>query len=193
MQPPGVWDWLVVALRTRPQPSPEYTWPAPLWMGAILFVQHVAVFAVVLTAQPPVVLWAVLLAGWLGLSLAVWLLLLRRFRHLPATERHSTVLAVGHLAAQVVLFAIVGPLAPGDLSRQVSAVYPPLTVLSGLGFFLLGSTNWGRFFLIGLAMMALALVMAAWPDTGPPLFAVVVPFWLMWWGVAKRHYFVRGE
>jgi hypothetical protein len=123
----------------------------------------------------------------------VWLLLLRRFRHLPATERHSTVLATGHLVAQLVLFLAAGPLTADGPARQVLTAYPPLTVLSGLCFFLLGSTNWGRFFPIGLATMAMALVMAMWPETGPPLFAVVIPFWLIWWGVAKRHYFVRQE
>ncbi len=190
-QPPGVWDWLVQAMRTRPQPSPEYTWPAPIWLGGLLFAQHLAIFALVEATQPVWLLWTVLLAGWLGLVLVVWFLLLRRFRLVPLTERHTIILSIGHLTAQVVLFLTVGPLSLQGSCREVLPLYPPLTIVSGLCFFILGSTNWGRFLPIGLLVMWLALVMVVWPETGPALFAAVVPFLLIWWGLAKWWYFVR--
>ncbi len=180
-QPPGVWDWLVQAMRTRPQPSPVYTWPAPLWLGGLVFAQHAAIFALVETAQPMWLLWTVLWAGWLGLGLVLWFLLLRRFRVVPVTERHSTIISIGHLAAQVVLFLAVGPLSLQGLCRDILPLYPPLIVVAGLCFFILGSTNWGRFLPIGLIVMCLALVMVVWPVTGPLLFATVVSALLIWW------------
>jgi tRNA A-37 threonylcarbamoyl transferase component Bud32 len=190
-QPPGFWDWLVQALRTRPEPSADYTWPAPFWGAGVGFAQHAAVFALVRTAQPVWTVWAVMLAGWLVWGLALWFLLLRRFRAIPLTERHSLVIALGNIVAQLVLFLAVVPLDPWAPSRLVLSLYPPLIVVCGLGFFILGSTNWGRFLPIGLAVMGLAPVAAVWPEMGPLLFATAVPFWLIWWGTAKWWYFVR--
>jgi serine/threonine-protein kinase len=190
-RPPGFWDWLALALRTRPLPSPDYTWPAPLWVGGISIVQHAAVFALVRAGQPAPALWAVLVAGWVAAGVILWLLLLRRFRLLAATERHSSMAVAGTLAAQIVLFLTTGPLSPGAPSREVLALYPPLAVVAGLAFFFLGSTNWGRLYPIGLATMALAPLMAACPDAAPLLYAAAVSSWLAWWGLAKRHYFVR--
>ncbi len=187
-QPPGLGDWLVQALRARPQPSPHYAWAAPVWVAGLVFAQHASVFFLVQRGQPAWPLWAVMLGGWVGLVLLLWALLLRRFRHVPATERHSALVAVGNLLAQAVLFLAI---APWGSARDVLPLYPPLTVLSGLCFFVLGSTNWGRLLPLGLATMCLAPVMVAWPEAGPALFALAMPACLVWWGLAKWWAFVR--
>jgi serine/threonine protein kinase len=191
VQPPGVWDWLVQSMRTRPQPYPDYTFTAPFWVAGLVFAQHMAIFALVETSQPMWLLWMVMLSGWLGMGLALWFLLLRRFRELPITERHSMMVSIGNIAAQVVLFLAVVPLSLHGSCREILPLYPPLIVVSGLCFVILGSTNWGRLFPIGLVMMSLALVMSAWPETGPLLFATVVPLALIFWALAKWWYFVR--
>jgi serine/threonine-protein kinase len=189
--PPGAWDWFVQSMRTRPQPYPDYTITAPFWAGGLVFAQHTTNFALVETSQPVWILWIVMLAGWLGMGLALWMLLLRRFRELPVTERHSMMISVGHVSAQIVLFLAVVPLSLHGASREILPLYPPLIVVSGLCFIILGSTNWGRLFPIGLVMMLLALVPVARPETGPLLFAIVVPLALLWWALAKWRYFVR--
>ena len=132
-QPPGVWDWLVQAMRMRSQPSPEYTWPAPLWVGGLVFAQHTTIFALIETTQPVWLLWTVILAGWLGMILVLWFLLLRRFRRVPVSERHSIMVTIGHLMAQVVLLLAVGPLSLTGSCREILPRYPPLTVVSSRG------------------------------------------------------------
>jgi serine/threonine-protein kinase len=191
VRPPGAWDWMTQVMRTRPEPSPDYTWSAPVLCGGVLFAQHAVIGSLVASNVPLRATWAVALAGWAGCALIVWLLLLRRFRMVPATERHSIIIATGSLVAQVVLFLALVPLSLEGSSRQVLPVYPALIVVAGLCFFILGSTHWGRLVPLGLGTMALAVVMTAWPQVGPPLYAAVVPLCLVWWGLAKWWYYVR--
>jgi serine/threonine-protein kinase len=190
-QPPGFWDWLGRAMRTRPEPSTQYTWSAPVWFAAILFVQHLLTAWLTTTDQPARWLWAVTVLAWLALAAALWLLLLRRFRYVPLTERHSILVASGNFVAMIVLFLAYAPFDLEASSRQVLPVYPGLVAVASVSFFVLASTHWGRFLLVGLATAALVPLAAAWPVYGPLLYGVVFPLSLTWWGLAKWWYFVR--
>jgi hypothetical protein len=101
--------------------------------------------------------------------------------------------ALGHLVAHVVLFLTVVPWSVWDSCRPVLTLYPALTVVSGLCLFILGSTNWGWLFPVGLGTMCLALVVAAYPEQGPLLYAASTPIVVIVWGVATWWYFVRSR
>jgi hypothetical protein len=190
VQPPGVWDWLVHAMRTRPHLSPEYTWSAPIWLGGITFAQHAAICAFIHFDQPMWTVFTAFAASWFGLGAAIWFLLLRRFRLVPLTERHSIVVSIANVVAQVVLLFVIVPLNVQAPSREFLPYYPSMFIVSGLCFVVIGTTNWGRFLPIGLIVMGFALAAAAWPNAGPPLYTVVISGLLIWWGLAVRWYFI---
>jgi tRNA A-37 threonylcarbamoyl transferase component Bud32 len=193
VQPPGLWDWLVHAIRTRPPISPAYTWYGPVWIGAIIFVQHAAICAFVQTDQRMWTLLASLAASWSGLMGIIWFLLLRRFRLVPQNERHSIILAIACLTSHVALLLAMVPLDLHESSTKILPLYPALMVATGLAFIILGSTHWGCFLPIGLVVMWISLIMSAWPMLGPPLFAVIIPGLLIWWGLTKRWYFMPAK
>jgi hypothetical protein len=49
-------------------------------------------------------------------------------------------------------------------------LYPYWAVLSGLGFFAIGSSHWGWFYAFGLAFFVLAAVLPFCPSAGPVAF-----------------------
>lgn len=185
-QPPDVWDWLRQTWRTRPQASLTYTWSAPVWLGGMIFVENMAISLIVSKNYSVWLLWLVMLSGRLAMIVIVWVLLLSRFREVPATERHSIMTCVGMIASQTVLFLMTGPLSTKDQVSDVLALYPAMTVTAGLCFFMLGSTYFGRFLLVGLLLMSLAPFMSVWPESGPPLLAVVLACILIAWGLIIR-------
>jgi serine/threonine-protein kinase len=192
IRPPGFWDWFVQTWQNKPDPSPEYSWSTLFMLGTVQFAQHGTIALLVLAGQPLWLVWIVLCAGWVGMALSL-AGLLRRFREVPTTERHSAIVGIGLLVTHVLLAFCTLPLSATAPGEVVLAMYPPLMLLQGLAGFILGSTHWGRLLLMGLAMMALAVVMAAWPQTGPALFAIVVPACEFWWGVAILQSFGNGE
>lgn len=119
----------------------------------------------------------------------MWWYMLRRFRHLPVTERHSLVIAVGHIIAHMALMVALVPMSTGASAREGLVIYPPLIALSGLGVFIIGSTNWSRFLPVGLFLMCLAPVLAWWPEASPLVYGVVVSSLLWYWTYAKGAFF----
>jgi serine/threonine-protein kinase len=188
---PGFWDWILQTIRNRPEPSTRASWAPMVWWGVLIFLQHGAVALLVAMGQLVGPVWVVLLAGWMGMSLVVWNRV-RRFRQVAVSDRHSIVMAIGLLFAQVVLALTLIPLNPDAQGQAVLAYYPPLAVVSGLAYISLVSTHWGRLLPVGLATMFLALVMAHWPESGPGVYAVVGSGVMIWWGLAKWWYF-RGQ
>jgi serine/threonine-protein kinase len=181
---PGLWDWLRQAMRTRPRPAPDYAWPLLLWQGLILLTVHAATFGLVQAGQSARGVWAAQVAGWLGGGLAVWWYEVRRFRWLSETERHSVMIGVGHLLATICLALALLPWSPDAPAREALGLYPALAGVSGLALFVLGATHWSRFYLIGLGMMALAPVMARWPDAAPLVYGGTVAACLWYWAYA---------
>jgi serine/threonine protein kinase len=94
----------------------------------------------------------------------------RRRRLLPTSpaERQLWTIWIGYLVA--CLFSIVthrflighGVFAPGPAGPShwdELSLYPTQTILSGLGFFVMGSSYWGRCYAVGMAFFALAFLM----------------------------------
>jgi serine/threonine protein kinase len=185
-RPPGFWDWLRQLARTRPEPNPHYSWQVTTWFGFLLLATCGAVYGLAGTGGPAIGVWAAHAACAAAMGGVLWWYMLRRFRRLPATEKHSLIIAVGHVAALLFLTAAYVPLSASAPAGAALAMYPPLAALSGLGLFTLGSTNWSRFFPIGLAMMALAPVLAAWPAASPLVYGAATAAVMWSWSYAKR-------
>ena len=71
-----------------------------------------------------------------------------------------------------------------------------LLAASGMALFITGSTFWGRLLPVGLALIALAPVVAAVPEWSPLIFAAAVTAALWFWAYSAWKYFgprVAGE
>ena len=117
-----------------------------------------------------------------------------RFRQLDGRERHTLIICLGYLAAEAALVVVYGPVSPWAPSRQVLGVYPPLMVISGLALFITGSTYWGRLILVGVAVMALAPLLAWARAWSPLLFGATGATCMWWYAYCARQYFApRGD
>lgn len=188
---PGLFDWLRQLWRAAPQPS--YSWEVLVWFGAILLVAHTAMWGAVRAGGTLFWIWTLFVGCWVSVCIVLWWYMARRFRRLPPAERHSMMIALGHSLASVGLTLAVVPLDPLASARECLAVFPPLLTLSGLGFFVVGSTHWSRFFPIGLGMMALAPISAIWPETSPLIYAISSAMCLWFWAYAKKVMFAHGR
>jgi serine/threonine-protein kinase len=192
VQHPGMWDWLRQELRNRPQPS-AYTWSILVRCGLILLAMHAGIFVVVELGLQAWKVWAVLLAGWIAFGGVVMRHAASRFRLLHAAERQTSMIAVGHLLTDVLLYLMVFGSAPltGPPDRVLDW-YPPLALLSGFGLFILGTTHWGRFYVIGVGMMLLCGPMIWWPRAAPLIFGFSIALVLLWWAYALRVMFTTS-
>jgi serine/threonine-protein kinase len=192
-RPPGPFDFLRQEIRKTPPPF-DYSWGVLAWMGLVVLATHGAVGAFVGLGWSAPWVWAALLSGLAGLWEVYRRFLVARFRELPATERHSLMIALGHLVANLPLLLIFGPLTPSAPARQVLALYPPLLVVSGLALFVTGSTHWGRLYFLGLAVMLFAPVLAWLPEWSPLLYGGALAVGLWWWAYCVWAHFPRpGE
>ena len=190
IQSPGVWDWLRQVTRVRPPASPNYSWQVKLWYAAILLALQAALYWLVRSDGTAGDVWRAHIIAWAAMAMATWHYLVRRFRHLPATERHSAMVAVGFMPGTVALMvALVPPSDTIGTAREVLATYPAVMVVAGLAFFIVGSTHWSVFLWIGLAVMALAPVTAWWPAQAPIVCGVAVAGCLAYWAYALRYTF----
>jgi len=193
-QLPGFWDWLRQVARTRPDPNFNYSWEVTTWFGGFILTTNVVIFALAQTDTAAAWVWVTNFACGAAMSVVLWWYMLRRFRQLPTTERHSMIIAVGHILAYLVLTVAYVPLSFSDSSERALAMYPGLTVASGLGLFTLGSTNWSRFFLIGIAVMLLTPVTVWWPHSSPLVYGAVIAIVMWYWSFTKiRHYITRSK
>lgn len=181
-RPPGLWDWVRQLAKTRPQKT-TYSWQLLVWFGAIQLLTHATVFAAAVAGGGIGWVWGTLAAGACALTVTLWWYQFRRLRHVPLDERHSAMIAAGHILAQTAILALL-PTHGGASTVEALGYYPPLAALSGLGLFVLGSTHWGRFVPIAVGVFALVPVMAVWPITGPLLYGGAVAAVMWYWAFA---------
>jgi serine/threonine-protein kinase len=191
-QPPGFWDWLRQLARTRPDPNPNYSWPVTVWFGLIILALNGVIYTLVRTGGPAAGVWVSVVAAAGANTAVLWWYMLRKFRQLPPTERHSLILAAGTTATHVALALAYVPLSVSVPAREALGMYPALAAVSGLGMFVLGSTNWSRFFPVGLGLMALAPVLARWPDASPLVFGCATAAVMFVWSYVKKVTFGRS-
>jgi len=188
-RPVGFWDWLRQISRTHPEPNMQYSWPVTVWFGAFVLATNAAIYGIVQNDASAVWVWVANLTCGAGLGVVLWWYMLRKFRQLPVTERHSLIIASGKIMLLFALTAAYAPLWQSTSARSVLAMYPALAAATGLGLFTLGSTNWSRFFPVGAGMMALAPVLAWWPESSPLIYGVATAVVMWYWSVAKARSF----
>lgn len=187
VRPPGFWDWLRQMLRTRPHPN--YSWQVPTWLGILLLVSNLNIYAMCQTGSSAGWIWANNLGCAVGIFVVFWWYMLRRFRDIPLTERHSLVIGVGHTLAHLALMTAYLPFSFSASARDYLVLYPAVMALSGLGLFTIGSTNWSRFFPVGLVLFGMTPLMARWPDESPLIFGITNAVLMWYWTIAKKMYF----
>jgi len=189
-RPPGFWDWVRQLAKTRPQKT-TYSWQLLVWFGAIQLLTHAGVFAAAVAGGGIAWVWGTLAVGACALTVTLWWYQFRRLRHVPLDERHSAMIAAGHILAQTALLALL-PTSGDAFAADALGYYPPLTALSGLGLFVLGSTHWGRFVPIAVGVIALVPLMVVWPITGPLLYGVAIAAVMWYWALALWREFDRA-
>jgi len=190
-RPPGFWDWLAQMMRTRPEPHLKFAWPVSVWAGATALGMNGAIFALTRADGPALGVWLASGLSVVVMSVVFWWYMLRRFRHLPQSERHSLVMGGGYMAVAVALTAAYVPVSWDASARAALAMYPALGAVTGMSLFVLGSTNWSRFFFVGLAMIALAPVLAWWPEPAPLVYGLATAIVMGYWAYAKATAFGR--
>lgn len=182
VRPPGIAEWFARELRKTPAPFPGYVWQVKVWFGVIMVACQAAVTGVVLAGGPVGLVWLAQLGAWAGSLAALHLTMAKKFTRLPATEQHSVMVAVGlviaHVLYSIATLPLTGP------ATQALAIYPALAAGTGLAFFVIGTTHWGRFYWYGVGMMALALPAAAAPKAAPLLYAAAFAAAVWHWAYA---------
>jgi serine/threonine-protein kinase len=191
VRPAGVRAWLGTVLARRPDSFEGYVWEIKVWFGVIMAVAQLAVFGLVQAEAAVGWVWATYLTAWAAGAVALYEFMARRFTRLPETEKDSMLIAVGHILAHVVLATAYVPFT--GPAAQALAVYPAQAVVSGLALFVVGTTHWGRFFWIGLGVMAVAPVLALWPAAAPLVYGAAVAAAMWHWAYAVKVTFGRRE
>lgn len=146
------------------------TWGAiSLWCVAIVWIGN-TVSDVLVRLNMPVSYHAlnplaanVMLAGLLYYYLG------RRAAALTLSERHIVVVIIALQLSTIVIWLSAG--APSD--DKMLDLYPLLTILFGMTYFLQGSLYWGRYYLISLAWFGLGVAMPHFREWGPYAFSVL--------------------
>ena len=160
-----------------------YTWSTMvLLIAAIVFVEHVVVFAMTQTNQPRWLILASKAAQFVFIGLVFWRN--RGSRLLPTSgpERELWTIWLGYLGAYAInvfvsrslaWHGIIGPGPAGERWDDL-ILYPYSAMVSGLAFFVMGSNYWGRCYAFGLAFWLLAAVMPLHIEWAP------LEFGLLW-------------
>jgi serine/threonine-protein kinase len=145
-------------------------WVWVCFLGAAdSFVSHAAAFLVTRSAHTAILFPAIMFTHGTLAFLILWYYLGRRRQPVNPDERHVTTFYVSFVVTAFVLYASAWPWEATD----VLAIYPPLALLSGLYYLVVGRLYWGSMYLHGLAFYVLAGVMLLTPAYAPLEFAVV--------------------
>src|SRR5262249_15352085 len=164
-----------------------------LLFSGLLLLSHVLTFALIQTTQPPGIILlsrasAVLLGG-----AALWLYRRRTPQAATTAERQVWSIWIGYLVAYAASSLVsrllirggvltAGPAAPAGWEEVIA--YPFAAILSGLAFFVMGGSYWGRYYAIGLAFFALAPLMLLRLEWSPLAFGLV---WALCLAAVARH------
>jgi serine/threonine protein kinase len=153
-----------------------------LVFAAIVFVEHVGVFALAQAGQPKWVIYVARLGQFAAMAVAFWYNRGRRLLPTSAAERELWTIWIGYLITLAVNWTVcfmlreagvIGP-GPAQIPRwDEYLLYPFITMLSGLAFFMMGSNYWGRCYAVGAAFFALAALMPLWLEYAPLLFGLL--------------------
>jgi hypothetical protein len=143
-----------------------------LWFAAIVLGSQIALFAVIGTKQPVLVVDATQGVQFLLMGLVLWRYRGSQLLVTNAATKHAWSLWIGFLIA-CFLVAVVSQLLVGLEPFYAFFLYPYWAVLSGLTFFAMGSSHWGWFYAFGLAFFVLAALLPLCPSAGPLAFGIL--------------------
>jgi serine/threonine protein kinase len=152
-----------------------------LWFAAVVFVTQLATFGLM---QAGASHWLTKTCRFMEFCLIGVVFWRHRKRNLLPTsvaERQLWTIWIGYIAATLVVFSFnqllfshgilaAGPDAPKHWLELCT--YPAAAVLSGIGFFFMGSSFWGRCYALGVGFFALAVAMTFRLDWAPFEFGV---------------------
>jgi eukaryotic-like serine/threonine-protein kinase len=164
-----------------------------LVFGGIFLAGHVLTFALIQTGQRPGLLFLSRAGQFLLGGVVLWWYWRRIPRSATAAERQLWAIWLGYLLAygtsSLVTRLLIrggvlsaGPDAPAYWREVVS--YPFAAILSGLAFFVMGGSYWGRYYAVGLAFFALAFLMLLSLEWSPVAYGVL---WAVCLAVMARH------
>ena len=143
-----------------------------LWFAAIIFGSQIALFGVIGTKQHVLVVNATQGIQFLLMGLVLWHFRATRQLVTSAATKQLWSLWIGFLIG-CFLVVLVSELLVGLEPFYDFFLYPYWAILSGLGFFAMGSSHWGWFYGFGLAFFLLATVLPFWPMAGPLAFGAL--------------------
>jgi eukaryotic-like serine/threonine-protein kinase len=180
----NMFDYVSRMLERSQHDAAFHSWSTMVLVFAgIVFVEHVVVFFLSLAGQP---LWTIRLARvcqFLALAIAFWHTRGHRLLPTSAAERELWTIWLGYLAALAVNWGVIRLLQfQGVLVATSNApqawdeliMYPSMTILSGMAFFMMGSNYWGRCYAVGALFFGLAALMPFFLEYGPLAFGL---FW----------------
>jgi predicted Ser/Thr protein kinase len=164
----NVFDYLVRTLDRSHYMAEFRTWGNMLlWFAAIIALEHVALFVLTRLDQPEWLFWTCRGVQFALMGLIFWMN--RTHRLLPAStaERQLWTIWIGYIVGCVVVVIAGRQLLDDDPRRHT--FYVSWSLLSGLAFFIMGSSYWGRCYAFGAAFFVLAAVlprMLEWAPVG---------------------------
>jgi serine/threonine-protein kinase len=154
-----------------------------LLFAGIVLVSHVLKFVLIESGRSEGLVWLVRLGQFVVMALVFWRYRPRALLPTGAVERQLWSVWIGYLAAYwsnvlaswlLVDRAVIARGAAGPVRWQDLVFYPGSALLSGLAFFVMGSSYWGWYYAFGLGFFALAAVMTLRLEWAP------LEFGLLW-------------
>jgi serine/threonine protein kinase len=155
----NVLDYLARSL-DRSQNMAEFrTWSKMLsWFAGIIAVEHIVLFVMIQLTAPEYAYWSVRALQFVLMALVFWLNRSQRLLPSSSAERQLWAIWVGYLIACLVA-SIAGRQVMGDTDPFKLKLYLFWSMLSGLSFFAMGGSYWGRCYALGMAFFLLACVL----------------------------------
>jgi hypothetical protein len=132
-----------------------------LYFAAIVFLTHVAIFALTFRDPPYPLFWiGVARVAQFGLMGGVfWYYRPRQLLPTSAAERQLWSIWIAYFLASGVGFSVSRLLETPERPIDELALFPTWAILSGMAMFIMGGTYWGRCYLFGIVFFAAALLM----------------------------------
>jgi hypothetical protein len=167
----GILDDIVRTLERGHHDVEFRAWSRILFHFAwIVLLTHLVVFLIsrLDPGYVPISLHLARLIEFTAMGFVLWIYRSVWFPPRGGPSRQLWSLWLGYAAGAIVLTLVGHKLADDELT-----VYPPLAVLSGLGFIMMGGSYWGYFYLMGAAFLILALLMSFYLLLAPLEFGIV--------------------
>jgi serine/threonine-protein kinase len=188
---PGLYEWAVRELTKTPPLFNGYVWQVKISFALIILLSQIVITGLVQMDLPISTVWAVFVTSWVAGAGALWWQMWNKFTRLPTTEQHSVMIAIGYILGYISLtFGVVPFTGP---ARQILEFYPALIAFSAFSLFVVGTTHWGRFYLISLVVLMLSVLARLIPDAGPMILGITMAAIMLYWAWAIKYWFCEPE